>query len=230
VILVSPSEPPEIRAVGDTAATPEEFGADLLVVAEGQVAAVQRKRFPDDLLSSLSDGRLAAQVVRMQAADMRIVVLEGQPVWTSDGVLVGYDYGQGRQFTARALWGIMWSLHVAWDVLTCWTLSTAETRRFVEALDQWLAKPVHELGWSRAKRSEPSRGRRQTRARQLHFLQGLPGVGPGLAAAILDEFGHVPMRWTVPPVRMLEVEGIGRKRLSKLGEFVAWPDKGEEST
>lgn len=225
MILVSPSEPPEIRTVGDTAATPEEFGADILVVEEGQVAAVQRKRFPDDLLSSLSDGRLAAQVVRMQAADLRIVVLEGRPAWTRDGILCGFDYGQGRQFTRQALWGITWSLWTVWDTLVWWCDSAAETCQFVEALGRWLAKPAHELGLVRPKTSQPGRKRKARRAQQLHFLQGLPGVGPGLAAAILDEFGQVPMRWTVPPARMLEVEGIGRKRLAKLAGVVGFDEE-----
>ena len=52
-----------------------------------------------------------------------------------------------------------------------------------------------------------------------HFLQGLPGIGPDRADAILSKFGRIPMAWTCSEEELTAVPGIGKltsKRLWKV--------------
>src|SRR5690606_37254518 len=68
-LLISPTEPPAVRALGTTSSTPELYGCDILIVANKTRTGVQRKKFPEDLVASLADGRLYSQLPKMAALD-----------------------------------------------------------------------------------------------------------------------------------------------------------------
>jgi ERCC4-type nuclease len=54
------------------------------------------------------------------------------------------------------------------------------------------------------------------RARQLFVLQGLPGVGPGRAARLLDRFGSVEGVAVASAAELGEVNGIGETTAERI--------------
>ncbi len=49
----------------------------------------------------------------------------------------------------------------------------------------------------------------------VHLIQGIDGIGPGVAGAIFDKFG-VPFTLTVTKAELESVDGVGPKRADKI--------------
>jgi len=64
--------------------------------------------------------------------------------------------------------------------------------------------------------SRPGYRPKGRRARQLYILQGLPGVGPGRAAGLLDRFGAVQAVATASAEELAAVRGIGESTAAKI--------------
>lgn len=199
VVLVSPTEPASIRQLGTVSPVPERFGADVLVLSPCLRAGVQRKR-TDDLEASLRDGRLARELALMQRLDLRAVVVEGPDV-----------------LGGTRLRGILFSLQFVHGCAVIRTADEFESAEALADLARWLAKRRHGSLLTRPKRGATGPDL------ALHFLQGLPGVGPGLAQAILDTFGRVPMRWDCSSEDLARVPGIGPRRARQLIRFLEGP-------
>lgn len=189
---------------------PESFGCDLLFAANGRWAGVQRKEFKD-LISSIRDGRLGEQIAKMSDPGLcyRMVVVEGSAKWTMAGDLVGkYSGGVTRQSLRKILWTARSN-----GLWVDFTDSLDDTVRLLETFEEWCKKDVHRsLSGRPAVRSQW--GTVNSRDYQIHLLQGLPGVGPELAANILDQVG-MPFGMNAG-VDLGAVKGLGPKRVAAI--------------
>jgi ERCC4-type nuclease len=217
-ILVSPAEPATLRSLGASSTVPEaQYGADFLIAAKGFTIGVQRKEFPGDFLSSLSDGRLGESVVKLTKTTMPVLLLEGKPRWTFSGQLLGHDYGQGRQFLRSQLRGLLFTMQNEFGVAHHWTDDVNDSFEFLRELDRWGRKDKHDslLGRPGVK-GAGMRKRVTDRDHAIHLLQGFQGVGAELAGRIYDHFGGVPLHWSVTADEFLEIEGLGPVTVDKL--------------
>ena len=204
-MLVSPAERPVEfwSRLGPTSSIPEEFGADFLTVSPcyGRVG-VQRKEIAD-LIASLADDRVTREVIDMKALDHAFWVLEGEPVWTTEGELVSSH----SRFSLDSFRGVMLSLTMeGFHVVR--TRDLAETRDWLQALDRWLAKPSHKGLHGRPK-ARGAFGAPSLTEQQAYVLQGLPGLGFDRAVAIVKYYGGLPIQLK-PGVDLTEVDGIGK--------------------
>lgn len=208
MILVSPAEPAALRAIGRTSPLPESRGADFLLPAHGSVLALQRKTFPDDLLSSLEDGRLEREMSQLKRSPIRALLLEGRPMWTGDGLLLAR-----RRYTREQVWGIVLSIMFEFGTPIVWTASLDETAGLVAAAEAWFQKGAHRSLYRRPTAAQTTDwGKATDRDWARHFIQGFPGVGSVLAEAIFDRFSRVPLAWDVSFQDLASVDGIGPKR------------------
>lgn len=220
-VLVAPTEPAALRAVGQVSMVPETMGCDVLVFAGGKKIGVQRKEL-GDLLASLDDGRLALQVAQMRTAglDARVLVLEGEVRFTGaadgGGVLAGTWGGRGgRTWTRQQIVSVMWSL-AADGITVVGTRGLEDTIGWVLSTEKWWAK-----GAGDGHRGIRGRGAAPTvwgKARNSEWaawvLQGFPGIGPELAKRIVEAYG-LPLRWTVGVEELAKVKGISKQRAAK---------------
>lgn len=213
-MLVAPTErPAPLQALGRTSSRPERMGVDFAFVAHGQWCGVQRKEL-SDLIASVHDGRLQREVAQMQMLARRLLVVEGRPKWTTEGMLVGKGYG--RDWTIHMHRGILWSLQDR----GVWVMETPDAQGTADAIEdfkRWCQKDKHTALARRpgAKRAD-GWGAPGNRDFGMHLLMGVDGVGPELAGAIWDEFGEVPWRWTVGVEELMKVKGVGKKRAEGL--------------
>ena len=211
-ILACPREPRSlIEAVGgdDSADIPRLWGADFLVPFRcdnrSGLAAIQRKEFPDDLLSSRADGRLAMCLQQMGAASMRLLIIEGRGYWSSEGKLMHYY----SEFTQKQFWGLLFSIQIVHQVPVVLTDNIDDTALCIKRFSIWVNKQSHKGIVTRPKYKDPWHDP-QSDLRKTWFLQGLPGIGSGVAKQIFDGAGgKIPMAWTLDPSNF---KGVGKKR------------------
>lgn len=210
-MLISPTEPLPIRALGRVHSLPEKRGVDVLFAAGKQWVGVQRKEI-HDLVASVYDGRLQREVQQIACADLGIAVLvvEGRFVWTSDGEWMEPGY----RWTRRQLRGLLWSIR-ARGIWVESTSNTEETADLCRDLETWARKDRHH---SLDHRPGPVGmwGKATTREYATHLLQGFDGVGPELAGRIIDHFGRLPIGWLVTAADLEEIHGIGKVKAKKL--------------
>lgn len=222
-VLVAPTEPAALRAVGRVSMVPETMGCDVLVFAGGAKVGVQRKEL-GDLLASLDDGRLALQVAQMRTAglDARVLVLEGEVRFTGGadggGVLAGTWAGRGgRVWTRQQLVAVQWSL-AADGIAVVGTRGLDDTVGWVRATEAWWAKGGEGGGGHRGIRGRGAAPSVWGKARNSEWaawvLQGFPGIGPELARRIVEAYG-LPLRWTVSGEELAKVKGISKARAEK---------------
>lgn len=210
-MIISPTEPPSLRALGQVSMLPEQFGCDLLFSAQGGWGGVQRKEFKD-LLASISDGRLGEQVLKMgDGLAYKMIVVEGltSARWTLDGELVGNKWARVNRAALRKL---LWSIRAA-GVWVDWTDNVTDTGELALAFQDWCRKGTHKsLNVRAGVRS--SWGTANNRDYQAHLLQGLPGVGGELADRILDTVGMPIGLKPGAEKQLLTVKGLGKKKLA----------------
>lgn len=214
-MLISPTEPAKLRALGVTTLYPENYGADILVPrAGGGWVGVQRKERAD-LMSSLGDGRLGEQIAKLRALPQRHLIIEGELRWTNDGILMGSGK-YGREITRDFLDGVLWSIQRD-GVWVSYTDSLGQTCDTLVHLEKWWAKEKHN-GLATRGPVAATWGVPDSRDYQVHLLTGIPNVGPELAGRIIDRFGGLPFRWRddVTIETLCEVKGVGDKKAAKI--------------
>lgn len=222
-IFISPAEPARVRSqlsrnlgtqhTQHISSSTESKGVDFMWRAREQWFGVQRKEL-NDLLASMSDGRLSKEVGQMREhLSHPMLIIERQPKWTADGIMMDDTWGQ--RFTWSGWVGIHASLGHA-GVTVLHSDSIAQTVDSIVALVNWSAKPNHLSLLQRPGPAGNGWGKASSRDWGVHFIQGIPGIGPGVAGAVFDHFGRVPLRWDCEPSELGKVPGVGKKRVEQL--------------
>lgn len=219
-MLIAPSEPPALKAIGRSSQKPERFGADILFPAQGRLVGIQRKTIAD-LLASVRDGRLQREMAQMSRLGLAVLIVEGRPRWTLDGQLISTSAGFGPQWSRSQHRGLLWSVQ-AKGVSVTHTDDLADTIDTVRDLAGWSRKRAHQ---SLNRRPKPSStwGKAGHRDFALHLLQSFDGIGPIQAEAILDHFGGVPLMWLATERQLMQVPGVGKTRAKRLAEALELP-------
>jgi DNA excision repair protein ERCC-4 len=158
-------------------------------------ALVIERKSAADFTQSLFDGRLFSQVSRLaRSAPRALLLVEGALPRLAEPTI------RGTLLAVTAVFGVPILFSKDPGDSAQWILGAA--RQFAARKEDALARP----GWR-------PRGKR---ARQLYILQGLPGVGPRRAAALLDRFGSVRGVLSAEANALMLVEGIGAKTASKI--------------
>jgi len=215
-IYVSPAEPPGVlRGLGPTSSLPEKFGVDFLWRTHEQWFGVQRKEFKD-FLASARDGRLAKELQQMRASVvLPMVIVEGEPRYTLDGRLLD---GWGKQrWTRQSITNLAMSVrHEGAHLLN--TPDTLTTAAVVAEYVEWSTGDHDSLKRRGGVVGSDPWGRVTNHDYAGWVLQGLPGIGPAVASAILKHFGKVPFTWDVTEEELCQVPGIGKVRARQLME------------
>lgn len=224
-LLMSPAEPVSVRSAFevrgiqfDSSPLPERYGVDMLWHTRGAWWGCQRKTV-SDFVASLLDGRITREVAQMRCrVSMPTIVLEGRVSFTTDVdreqmVLLGSGFGQ--TVTRRQWRGLMWTL-ASKGIHVASTANIADTVVYVAEMMAWTSKATHTSLTARPKVIESAWGQPTDRDWGVYLLQGFDGVGAGLAGAVFDHFGRVPLRWDCDEADLLAVDGIGPGRASKL--------------
>lgn len=209
-MFIAPTEPAELKTLGTVALLPETFGVDILFAARAQWFGIQRKEL-SDLISSVHDGRLGKEVSQMKRLAQGMQVVEGRPTWTLDGELV--TNGLGYRWTKAQHRGLLWSVRSK-GVWVDATDNIGETISLVQMFEAWMRKTKH-VSLDRRPGPVSYYGKPDDHDYACHLVQGLPGVGEGLAEKIVEKYG-VPFGWKISQEDLMAIPGIGKVKAAQL--------------
>ncbi len=216
-MFIAPSEPKTLKDMlhGVVSPLPEEHGVDFMWGSELGKVGVQRKVFPGDFLSSVHDGRLNREYQQMKELDFAVLLLEGAQNWTSEGELICDRGSQDYRWTLQQHRAYLASVQMR-GIHIGTSTSSHDTYDYLHTLQVWSNKPDHKGLDSRppARPSNPWE-RISNRDYCSYLLQGLPGVGPKTAEAILDVLG-MPLKLHVTAEDLMRVPGVGKVTAEKI--------------
>lgn len=206
-MIIAPTEPPKLKAMGSVSLLPEKFGSDILFsIPSGGLCGVQRKEF-GDLYASMMDGRLAKEVQQMGALRVGVLVVEGKPTWTLDGQLLDRFRKWDRDAYDALIFGVQ-----AMNIWVRYTDRLEDTIRLIGVLQGWLGKKAHRSLLTRPK-PKSMWGQADSLDYLVHILQSFPGWGPTAAKNAIVHFGgRVPLTWDCTLEELKKVPGVGPKR------------------
>lgn len=210
--IVSSTDTPLARLLeASTSTLPEKYGADVLASTPKGLIGWQRKTVTD-LIASISDGRLAEGLPKLKSIPFSVLILEGELTFTAEGSLI---LPYGSRWTKLNLRNLLRSLWFEHGIYIERTTSLEDTADAVRELGEWMNKEVHRSLLVRPKMKNEW-GVRDKSVLGRHFLQGLPGIGPDRADAILTAFGRIPMTWSCTGEELTAVPGIGKLTSQRL--------------
>lgn len=209
MIWIAPTEPDPLKALGQVSILPEKFGVDVFWLERGERWGVQRKEVAD-LRASVDDGRLGKELAQIKSAGVcGVLAIEGRVNFNPDGIMLKR---YGRVWTREQWWAVQLAAQQE-GVWLAHTNNLQETIAFVEMFHKWSQKETH---GSLACRPAP-KGIWGTTAKDkdwgVHVLTSLPGIGVELAKRIWDEFDGLPWAWKVTRDELLNVKGMGKKKV-----------------
>lgn len=207
-MFISSAEPKSLQGLGTYSPLPEMYGSDFLISCPVGLVGVQRKEV-HDLIASRADGRLARELAQMKQLDIGVLLVEGRLKWTSDGQLSTSH----SKWTREQHLGLLFSIQSG-GVWVNSSDSLMESREYLSRLELWMMKMDHK-GINVRPKPQTAWGQLKDKDWGVHFIQGIDGIGPGVAGAIFDKFG-VPFGLTVSKEDLESVDGVGPKRAEKI--------------
>jgi len=159
----------------------------------------ERKTLPD-LVASIKDGRLFSQALRLANSDKRVaIILEG----TARDLV-------GSKMRREAIQGALISLTLFLGIPLLRSRNQAETIQ--------LMLFAARQGRAVASAAQPRKGRRPRGKKrvQIHILQGLPGIGPTRATALLQHFASIEAVMQASVEELQSVDGIGQETATRI--------------
>lgn len=225
-LLIAPTEPPLIQALGRVSSATESFGADIIGgIAGFGLIAIQRKA-DNDLYASMMDGRNTREFEKaLSKAQMTYLIVERQPRFKPNGECMNPHQRWTRSSYRRYLMSIQ-----ARGIKLHFTEDVADTCEAVEDIFRWASKPNHRALLTvpnmRGAFDLPPTGKE----RQSFLLQALcEGIGPVRAMAVVEHFGgRVPIRWDCAKKELLAVHGVGKISVESLWNALPHDDSAAE--
>ncbi|MEM3402000.1 MAG: ERCC4 domain-containing protein [Candidatus Hadarchaeales archaeon] len=162
----------------------------------GEEVVVERKS-ADDFLQSLIDGRLHEQAKAM-SENFRCPVL----------IIEGDDIYNRRKIHPNAIRGALAALAIDFRIPILWSRDERETAELLLALAR--RKQLKE------EKPLPLRRKLGTADFQRFIVESLPGVSAVLARRLLDHFRTVEKIMCASEKELMEVEGIGKKKVAEI--------------
>lgn len=219
MILISPSEPAELREALGAISSPlcEEKGADILAPTGKGLLGIQRKEIPSDFLASLEDGRLARELPPLsRGVDFPILLLEGIFIYDTDSCLrVG---GRPTRYNRLGIKRLLRSVFYSHGVYVEHSGGLSETSTVVKELIDYFSHD-HTSLFTRPK-LQGLWGKPIPNEQICYFYQGVPGVGVVLAQSLAKIFPKPADLVAASLDDLKDISHVGKQRAARIYKFL----------
>ena len=197
---------------------PEQKGADILLYTESGLLSWQRKKVPNDFISSVTDGRFARLLpLLVNNSTFCRVIQEGEfKFWPDGTVHLGVMYRNKKRiripsrFTRKHIHGILNDIEIVWNVPIRVTTDLDDTVLYLKSVREFMSAKKH-VGLHTRPKVQGTWYVPTVDEVQLWLLQGFGGIGPSTADKIIRHFGRIPLRWTCSVSELASIAGVTRK-------------------
>jgi len=152
-----------------------------------------------DFLISIIDGRLFRQACQLKRHCPRpVFLMEGNP------------FKENLDFRHESIRGAILSLQVIWYIPVLFSKSMDHTCKIFKMISRQEQKNNNILKLRHGYRPK------KTITQQLYLLQGFPYIGPQMARRLIKHFGTVRKVMQADKNDLIDVEGIGPKRATRI--------------
>ena len=170
---------------------------------------VERKSYRD-FCESIKNGRLFRQAIQLSRSSIQPLIIIEAAVPSNFRNPVPQEAVRGALITLSILFGI--------PVLKSKN-GYESARIMLQVSKQIEAFGLTNHRWRRP--SPPKNNKGIKRRMQIHFLQGVPGIGPGKAGQLIEQFGSIRNIINLTAEELSTVPGIGRKLVKKIQDLLS---------
>ncbi|MEK6932993.1 MAG: ERCC4 domain-containing protein [Nanoarchaeota archaeon] len=157
-----------------------------------------------DFLNSIIDKRILSQLIALKENfPLQLLIIEGEE-----------NIYQIRDFHPNAIRGMLSSIAVDYQIPTIFTKNYRDTAAYLALISKRLEKPKRHI--SLLSKRKPLTLKEQ----QEYLVEGLPGVGPSLAKALLSKFKSVKNVVNAKEHKLKKVDKIGDKKSKVIREIL----------
>lgn len=162
---------------------------------------IERKTATDFVTSIISRRLFHQCSVLVRTHARPLIIVEGDP------------YATGHKISHQAIHGALISLSVSWQIPVLISNDKEDTvQTMVTAAKQSLqGRNTSIYGHKKPK---------SLKNKQIHFLQGLPSVGPSLAVRLLESFKSIDAVINATINDLESIEGIGKQKAETIWNFL----------
>ena len=219
LVIVSSNEKSRVEGeLGDSAFFDGELPFDFQLCTKRGIIAIERKKFPSDLITSVNDGRLARECAAMrEIGTFRVVIFEGKPRYTIDDKLrVGAKVSNWSRSRIRNLRRSIRYVE-ACDIED--TTDIKDTIKCVRELQAYFDNPKH-LSIRIRPNIETSWFRPTYEERLVYFYQGLPGVSIMRSRALAENFVNPMKLFKAASEDIMKIRGFSKVLSENISNFL----------
>lgn len=185
----------------------EEISLSVLCLSAGDyiingTIGIERKS-AEDFVQGIICNRLFDQIARLKRSVPRsLLIVEGNP------------YNTTHKIKSCAIRGAVLSVLMSWQVPVIFSKNKEDTVALLLAIARQDITALPQIAAPKIYRSK------KPVSRQLFFLQGIPGVGPVLAARMLEKFGSLKAAVNAGERELKKIAGIGKNKAKEISGFI----------
>jgi len=194
---------------------------DMMLFTESGAIGLERKKVPDDLLSSVSDGRLNREILAMrEETNIQILLLHGKMKFNKDGSLKTWrNRPQRYGWTKKGITNLLRTICYVEGLYIEEATNNRELVQVINDLQKYFDQKYHlsiksrsriETSWLISTKSE----------RIIYFYSGLPGIKAISAKKLLDKFPYPLQLYEASIEDLCCVPGIGKVMATGIYNFL----------
>ncbi len=224
-VIITTNEPKDVKELFiDRIEDP--MGFDMLLYTVRFPFPIERKKIPQDLISSVQDGRLQRELIAMREVnpDFYMILLHGCFEFKKNGDLIMPGVPQKisnkiKPWTKKGIRNLLRSLSLIEGAI----IEYAETDQdLVDVVNEWQtyldndqhrsiqSRPRLDKDWAVPKKDEQVR----------YWMQGLPGISSVRAKMLQKKFKTPQALFSASVEDIMSIDGFGKKISADICEFL----------
>ena len=218
-VVVTTNEPSNVKDLFQDKGILCPMNFDFMLFTNSGKIGIERKAVPGDLLSSVTDGRLAREMAAMRdETQFQIVLLHGEISYHYDGVV---DMGRNHAWTRSGVRNLIRTMQYVEGMYIEYAKDDQELLEVIAELQEYfdMLKSKH-LGFKMRPHLQSNWNMSNRMEKVSHFYQGLPSVSGVRAKSLCHRFPSPMDLYSASLEDIQQISGFGRTLATRIYSFL----------